>query len=34
MDLMEAPFPTPVEISLPTELLQRATTAPPGKNFH
>ena len=34
LDLMEAPLPTPVEISLPTELLQRATTAPPGKNFH
>lgn len=31
LSLMDDPMPTPVEISLPTELLQRATTAPPGE---
>jgi len=30
--LMADPLPTPVEISLPTELLQRNTTAPPHEN--
>lgn len=31
LDLMESPLSTPVEISLPTELMLRNTTAPPSK---
>jgi len=31
LDLMESPLPTPVEISLPTELMLRNTTSPPFK---